>query len=284
MRLIDLATRPATPTPWAEGDQIPWDDPAFGRRMLREHLSQEHDAASRRAERIDASVAWTHSEVLAGRAGRVLDLGCGPGLYASRLARLGHEVVGIDFSPVSIEYARETARDGALACEYILGDLREAEYGSGFDLVMQIYGEINVFRPEDARRILIKGHDALRPGGALLVDMQRADAVEQNARAGASWTLCRDGGLFSDRPYLYMESSFWDTEHRVGTRRMDVVDLETGGIECHALSNQAYTETETVMLLAGCGFIDVTFDPTGGGLSGGERDFVTVTATKPREA
>ena len=242
MRLTDLRGRRPQPVPWDEGEQIPWDDPAFGRRMLREHLSQEHDAASRRAELIDASVAWIHTALLGERPSRVLDLGCGPGLYASRLARLGHGVVGVDFSPTSLAHARTVAADGSLACEYIEGDLREADFGSGFDLAMQIYGEINVFRPEDARLILTKAWAALRPGGTLLLEPQRADAIERHARAPRSWRLLPDGGLFSDDPYLYLESSFWDAEAQVGTRRMDVVDLATGDVACHALSNQAYDE------------------------------------------
>jgi len=45
VNLTDLINR-KMPEPWAE--KIPWDDPAFSERMLKEHLSQEHDAASRR--------------------------------------------------------------------------------------------------------------------------------------------------------------------------------------------------------------------------------------------
>lgn len=280
VRLSDLAGRPAVPTPWEEGEQIPWDDPEFGRRMLREHLSQQHDAASRRSERIDAYVSWIHAELLRERPGRVLDLGCGPGLYASRLARLGHEVVGVDFSPVSVAHARDTARDEALSCRYVLGDLREADYGSGFDLAMQIYGEINVFHPDDARRILRKAHGALRDEGVALIELQRAEAVERNARVGRSWTLHTEGGLFSDRPYLYVESAFWDDERRVGTRRMDIVDLGTAALECHALSNQAYTESEFQDLLTECGFVGVAYASSGDGPCL-EDEFVTATALRP---
>ena len=43
----------------------------------------------------------------------------GRGLYASRLARLGHRCVGIDFSPASIDYAREQAVSEDLPCDYI---------------------------------------------------------------------------------------------------------------------------------------------------------------------
>ncbi len=249
--------------------------------MLREHLSQEHNTASRRTELIDASVAWIHTGLLGERPSRILDLGCGPGLYAARLARLGHEVVGVDFSPVSLAHARAVAAEESLTCTYVEGDLREADYGSGFDLAMQIYGEINVFRPQDARMILTKAQAALHPGGTLLLEPQRADAIERHARAGSSWSLYPDGGLFSDDPHLYLESSFWDAPSRVGTRRMDVVDLAMGDVACHALSNQAYPEDGLRELLAVVGFVDVAFAEPESGLMGGEDDFVTVTARRP---
>jgi hypothetical protein len=43
--LIDLIHR-GKPQPWVEGDNIPWNDPDFSCRMLKEHLSQDHDALS----------------------------------------------------------------------------------------------------------------------------------------------------------------------------------------------------------------------------------------------
>jgi 2-polyprenyl-3-methyl-5-hydroxy-6-metoxy-1,4-benzoquinol methylase len=90
---------------WDGTHKIPWDDPEFSERMLREHLSQDHDMASRRVEWIDKQVAWIHAAVLSGRESQILDLGCGPGFYAHRLATLGHDCLGIDFGPASIEYA-----------------------------------------------------------------------------------------------------------------------------------------------------------------------------------
>ena len=102
MKLMDIVRRQRVPKPWSEGEKIPWNDPEFSRRMLDEHLSQAHDAASRRFEIIDKHVDWIHTHVLKGNPTRILDLGCGPGLYTNRLARLGHHCVGIDFSPASI--------------------------------------------------------------------------------------------------------------------------------------------------------------------------------------
>ena len=45
--ILDIVDREPNPTPWSEGDNIPWDDSDFSERMLAEHLSQEHDLASR---------------------------------------------------------------------------------------------------------------------------------------------------------------------------------------------------------------------------------------------
>jgi len=46
------------PAPWSEGDNIPWNEPGFSQRMLKEHLSQAHDLANHRFETIDRHVAW----------------------------------------------------------------------------------------------------------------------------------------------------------------------------------------------------------------------------------
>ncbi|MBK8417538.1 MAG: class I SAM-dependent methyltransferase [Anaerolineales bacterium] len=44
----------------------------------------------------------------------ILDLGCGPGLYTSRLARAGFQITGMDYSYSSIEYATKYANDNNL--------------------------------------------------------------------------------------------------------------------------------------------------------------------------
>lgn len=50
---------------WASDYKIPWNDPEFSRRMLAEHLSQEHDMASRRRQSIERQAEWIHKRFLA---------------------------------------------------------------------------------------------------------------------------------------------------------------------------------------------------------------------------
>jgi len=253
MSLLDVVHRRPVPEPWAEGEKIPWHDPEFSRRMLEEHLSQDHDAASRRFEKVERHVDWIHRQVLSGNPTRILDLGCGPGLYTSRFARLGHECVGIDFSPASIAHAREAADKAGLRCSYLHEDIRVAEYGTGFGLVMLVFGEFNVFTPADARGILDKARHALEDKGLLLLEPHTYAAVREIGHQPPSWYSAASG-LFSDRPHLCLQESFWDVERETATTRYLIVDASTGNVTRHADTMQAYTDQQYRSLLAECGF------------------------------
>jgi len=280
MNLIDIIHRQADPVPWSEGEKIPWHDPGFSQRMLLEHLSQEHDAASRRLEIIDKHVEWIHDSVLADQRTRILDLGCGPGLYTSRLAKLGHECVGIDFSPASIAHANESAQVFRLRCSYIQQDIRVADYGHGYGLVMLIFGEFNVFRPTEARSILEKAHRALEKDGRLLLEVHTFAAVRAIGEQPRSW-YSTDSGLFSDRPHICLTESFWDIEQNVATERYFILDGLTGQVTRHAASTQAYTSEQYQSLLEECGFEEVVFYPSlRGDMDRSQSDFFVIVSQK----
>ncbi len=138
MRLKDITSRTIPPLSWAEGENIPWNDPDFSRRMLAEHLSQEHNLASRRFEIIDRQVGWIHGELLSGRPTRLLELACGPGLYTSRLAT-GAWCVGIDYAPER-SLRPDTTAPRSLDCRYRLEDC-ETRITAALRMVMRIFGQ-----------------------------------------------------------------------------------------------------------------------------------------------
>jgi SAM-dependent methyltransferase len=279
MNLLDLVQRAKHPEPWAEGDNIPWHAPAFSERMLREHLSQSHDAASRRSEIIRQHVQWLHNDVLHGQPSRILDLGCGPGLYCRELALLGHTCVGVDYAPASIRHAREITQ--GLPCTFIFGDLREADFGSGFDLAMQIYGEINIFKPADARLILRKAHAALNAGGMLLLEAHTQDVVQRMGHEPASWSS-HERGLFGDAPYLYLRESDWDEPAQVATHRHIIVDAASAEVTRYASSIQAYDDAGYRALLHDAGFDEVRFLPSLAPDAGtSQSDFIVLMASCP---
>ncbi|WP_218139175.1 class I SAM-dependent methyltransferase [Propionibacterium cyclohexanicum] len=85
--------------------------------MLIQHLDPIAPLASRAHGFIDQSAEWLIGALALHPGSRVLDLGCGPGLYAHRLARHGIQVLGIDVSQRSLDHARHIAtREGLPTC------------------------------------------------------------------------------------------------------------------------------------------------------------------------
>lgn len=256
VNLADLIARKPV-TPWQQEGKIPWHEPGFSARMLREHLSQEHDRASRPTPTIDAHVAWIHDEVLGGKAGRVLDLGCGPGFYTARLAKRGHACVGIDFSPASIEYARATAERDSLDCDYRLEDLRAAEFGMGYDAALLIFGEFNTFSPDDAAGIVSAARRALAPGGALVLEVHAEEFLRSIGERPPTWFTAGQGVL-SDEPHLCLWECEWDDELHTAVERFYVMSGAPIQMESYVSTNQAYSDEEYTDLLQQAGFESVT--------------------------
>jgi SAM-dependent methyltransferase len=251
MKLAEFDSEQAVP--WAGGGKIPWHDPAFSGRMLREHLSQEHDRASRRFETIEKHVSWIHSSVLGGSAARVLDLGCGPGFYAARLARLGHTCVGIDISPASISHARLEAEREALACEYRLEDLCDADLGSNFDCALLIFGELNAFPARQAETILTKARHALSASGVLVLEVHTEDHVRSIGARPPTWFSARRS-VFLDEPHICLEQRAWHPESRATTEQYFVVSLRSAKVDRYVSTSQAYSDSGYASLLHDVGF------------------------------
>jgi SAM-dependent methyltransferase len=261
MDILSIINRDPNPEPWSEGDNIPWHEEGFSSRMLNEHLSQEHDAASRRLDIIEQHVTWIHQQLLFGKPSRILDLGCGPGLYANRLAKLGHFCLGIDYSPASIDYARAQASVDNLDCSFIRDDIRYVDYGLGYDLVMLIFGEFNVFGSVDASIIIKKAYQALVDGGVLLLEPHTFEAVRQLGLASATWYTA-ESGLFSENPHICLKESIWRVEEATATRRYYVLDAATGKMNRYAQSMKAYKDDQYRRVLHQHGYGEVEFYPS----------------------
>ena len=280
MNLQDIVNRTNPPEPWVDGEKIPWNEPEFSKRMLAEHLSQAHDAASRRFVIIDQHVAWINRTLLGQEPARILDLGCGPGLYTERLARVGHDCVGIDFSPASIEYARAQAAADNLAIDYRHADIRQAVYGAGFDLIMLINGEFNVFRPTEVKDLLQKSSHALKQGGLLLLEPHTFDGIQRKADVSTRWRTAQQG-LFANSPHLWLEERFWDAECRATITRHYIIDASTAEVMRHAETLQAYSEEEYQQLLTSAGLENVQrFASLTGDINAVQEDVFVLVAQK----
>ena len=168
--------------------------------MLACHLDQETRFASRPIAEIDDIVDWLDSQlVLADK--RVCDLGCGPGLYATRMVQHGADVLGVDFSKVAIAHAESQASTSQNGPTYLLADYVEDELPGGFDLVTLIYFDYCALSPNDRRKLLGRIHSMLRPGGKLVMDVVAASAFTQSCEQLAIEKNLM-GGFWSDKDYV----------------------------------------------------------------------------------
>jgi 2-polyprenyl-6-hydroxyphenyl methylase / 3-demethylubiquinone-9 3-methyltransferase len=100
-----------------------------------------------------------------------LDVGCGAGLLAEPLARLGAKVTGLDASPGLIAVAREHAKAVGLDIAYRAGELSELE--GQFDLITCMEVIEHVADPAAFVQALAK---RVAPGGLLILSTPNATA------------------------------------------------------------------------------------------------------------
>ena len=228
--LLNLLQRPAL---WQRSEAPFWDDEHISKGMLEAHLNPDWDAASRKAETIERSVAWLGKTLPAG--GRVLDLGCGPGLYAKRLSALGFSVTGMDLSERSIAYAR--AHDPK--SEYIVQSYLELDVCGAFDAALLIYCDYAALTAPERRTLLANVRRALKPGGMLILDVYTDVHFSRKAEQ-TSWTAQPDGGFWSAEGYVSLDATYLYENGTVAAAR--TVVLNDKGAADYIIWDTAYTK------------------------------------------
>lgn len=227
-----------------------WTDPHTARQMLAYHLNETVDAASRNHSFLDRSADWIVSHFGLGAGATVADFGCGPGLYAQRLARAGLNVTGIDFSANSLRYARETAADEGLDIDYVEVDYLGFETDRRFDLVMMIMCDFCALSPDQRASLLRKFRSMLADGGAVLLDVyspQMFDAREESA----TYAVNLLDGFWSPDEYFGFLNTFKYDEERVLLDKYTIVERDRTRRVFNWL--QCFTPSELEREFADCG-------------------------------
>lgn len=108
-------------------------------------------------------------------ASRMLDVACGRGRHSKILASLGFEVKGIDISPDSVEYAKdsmpEATKEETPNPEFFEHDIRLPFWGNYFDYAFNFFTSFGYFKTkrehDNALRTISR---SLKPGGILVID------------------------------------------------------------------------------------------------------------------
>jgi SAM-dependent methyltransferase len=200
-----------------------WTDEHTSRRMLDYHLDGEVDISSRRERFIDESVSWMTDHFALGEGSRIIDFGCGPGLYTSRFAKLGAKVVGVDFSSRSIAFAREQAARADYRVEYINADYLEYESGETFDLITMIMCDYCALAPTQRSTMLAKFRNLLSAQGRIVLDVYSLQAFDAREE-GTLFEQNLMDGFWSPDPYFGFVSSFKYHADKVSLDRYTIVE------------------------------------------------------------
>lgn len=109
-----------------------------------------------------------------------LEIGMGTGRLTSRIAPLFRSVTGIDFSPKTIERAKENLKD-LTNISYVLGDFMTYNFSEKFDV---IYSSLTLMHIEDKQKAVGKTAALLKDGGRLVlsIDKNKSDVVDYGTR------------------------------------------------------------------------------------------------------
>jgi SAM-dependent methyltransferase len=213
----DISIRPAPFSRYTAKEL--WTKPHLSRQMLAYHLNQETDLASRRFEIIDDVVGWIDEQLnLSGK--RLCDLGCGPGLYAQRFFSQGAEVVGIDFSKYTLDYARSQSNGDI---HYLQADYLTDNMPSGFDVITLIYTDLCVLSPDQRSILLDRMRRMLNPGGHIVLDVAGLGLLQGRQEV----TLIEDqlmGGFWADGDYVGIQKSFIYEDKHLALDRYTIIE------------------------------------------------------------
>jgi len=200
-----------------------WTDEHTSEQMLAFHLNEDVDVSSRNAEFINRSVEWIASLFNVGAGTKIADFGCGPGLYATRLAQRQAEVTGIDFSKRSIHYAQEVATREGQSIHYVNQNYLEFETDDRFHLILMIMCDFCALSPEQRKKILSKFHTILEPGGSVLLDVYSLAAFDEREEA----TTCEANllnGFWSPNKYYGFLNTFKYEEEKVVLDKYTIIE------------------------------------------------------------
>lgn len=195
-------------------------------------------------ERTQREVAGLREMLALPYGARILDLACGWGRHSVELARAGFAVTGLDLSPTLLDEARRRADEAGVQVEWVRCDMRNLPWSGEFDAVLSLFSSLGYFGSDaDDLRVLRAAHQALRPGGALLLETMHRDQVVA-AYAERDWWETEDATT------VWMERE-WDAVRGISHELLRWRRADQRGERHHRIRVRSATEWRRLLRRAG---------------------------------
>lgn len=232
-----------------------WDDEHIFKGMLESHLDPDWDAATRSHKFVDKSVDWIVSILPPKKYPKLLDLGCGPGIYAEKFYEKSYCVTGVDFSERSINYAETNAQMKNMDIKYHLQNYLQLSIKDEFDIVTLISCDFGVLSDDNRSLLLRKIHSALNSNGALVFDAFTPRYYKGKPEA-KSWEYCQSG-FWKEAPHICLNSLYrYDDSN---TFLNQTITITADSIDCYNIWEHTFTTEELKRDLVAAGFTKVDF-------------------------
>ena len=230
-----------------------WNDEHISKGMLEAHLAPDWEAATRKHSFVEQSVQWITSILPPDKYPKLLDIGCGPGIYAEKFCQSAYNVTGIDFSQRSINYAISSSKNKKLDIEYLYKNYLELDYENSFDIITLIYCDFAVLSDENRKLLLKKVYRALKPNGRFIFDVFTPKHYDGRPES-SSWQYS-ESGFFSDKPHICLSSFHRFDKYTTYLDQHIIITENT--IKNYNLWEHAFTEEELNSVLPESGFSQI---------------------------
>lgn len=195
------------PMPFEQGNMTLWDDEYIASNVLKKHLQEDIDSGSRKKTTIAKTIKWLND--MFPLKGNLLDIGCGPGLYAKDLVGCGFCYHGIDISAHQIAFAEKNFRDDNAKFEVM--DFRKMELDRLYDTVLMLYGIYSFYCPRERIELLRIIRDSLAPNGKVIVEVFTDNHYKERDET-TDWEYVEENGFWDDGPYLELNAFYRYTD------------------------------------------------------------------------
>lgn len=214
-----------------------WDDEHISKQMLKAHLDPEYSGASRKLSFIKKSVSWIKEIVPPIEFPNLLDIGCGPGIYAELFAQIGFQVIGVDFSKRSIQHAKDSAMNKNLNIAYFYQNYLNLQLDKLFDFVTMIYCDYGALSPKNRKVVLENVYKHLQPGGKFLFDVFSLEYYKQ-FQERKTWELHSQGGFWRADEHIELNACY---KFPNGVTLEQIIVMSSNHNSVYYLWNTCYT-------------------------------------------
>ena len=241
------------PQLYEKGSSVMWTDPYISKQLLALHINPDNDIASRSQVKMERITNWILERTNKPQM-KILDLGCGPGLYAELLAQKGHSIIGVDYSENSIQYATRQAKEKKLNIEYLKKNYLDLDFDNQFDLIILIYLDFCVLSPEEREKVLENIYRALKKDGLFICDVVNEKNIDKKT-ISQSWEV-QETGFWKGTPYIALTNGYHYPEAKALANHHIVIS-EDNTVDTYIFWSNYYEKDDLVQILESKGFKDI---------------------------